>query len=243
MPRDSGSARSSGLIDREATSRRNRKRPASEEVDDDERLMREALREHMRENPEMELAVDWIREITEVVVQYLGDEENAFDDVHGGTLPAEKVIEARDEEVTYMVGRDIWTEKPVAECWEKTGKPPVSIRWVDTNKGDDQKRNYRSRMVVKEFKGKYKGLSAAELFSSMPPLEALKLLASLMVSKKVSKRNRPLKLAVIDISRAHMYGVAQRKVYVQLPEEDQEEASEVCRRNPRRWTAGRGFPH
>ena len=52
----------------------------------------------------------------------------------------------------------------------------------------------------------------------MPPLEALKLLASLMVSKKMSKRNKPLKVAVFDISRAHMYGVAQRKVYVKLPE-------------------------
>ena len=104
-----------------------------------------------------------------------------------------------------------------------TGKAPIPLGWLDTNKGDDVKTNYRSRMVVKEFKGKYKGLTAAKLFSSMPPLEALKLLASMVVSKKMSKRNMPLKVAVFDISRAHMYGVAQRKVYVDLPEGDKEE--------------------
>ena len=24
----------------------------------------------------------------------------------------------------------------MAECWEKTGKIPVTVRWVDTNKGE-----------------------------------------------------------------------------------------------------------
>ena len=58
----------------------------------------------------------------------------------------------------------------------------------------------------------------------MPPLEALKILLSLMVTLKVSKRNRkPLKVRLIDISRAHFYGQAQREVFVTLPEGDQEE--------------------
>ena len=61
-------------------------------------------------------------------------------------------------------------------------------------------------------------------FSAMPPLESLKMLLSLMVTLKVSKRNRtPLKLRLIDISRAHFYGEAQREIYVTLPEGDQEE--------------------
>ena len=57
-----------------------------------------------------------------------------------------------------------------------------------------------------------------ESFSAMPPLEALKVLCSLLVSKKVSKSGQPLKLRLIDISRAHFYGQARRRVFCNLPE-------------------------
>ena len=91
-------------------------------ADDDERLMRKALRDHMEENPDMELTVEWIREVTDFVVQQLSEEfEEAWDDVHGGILPADKVVEARREEVNYMVKeRKIWSEVSIDECWQKT---------------------------------------------------------------------------------------------------------------------------
>ena len=41
------------------------------------------------------------------------------------------------EEVTCMQGRKLWDLKPFGECWEKLGKPLVSMRWVDTEKGGD----------------------------------------------------------------------------------------------------------
>ena len=45
-----------------------------------------------------------------------------------------------------------------------------------------------------------------------------------MVTLRTSKRNRkPLKLRLLDISRAHFYGHAQREIFVTLPEGDQEE--------------------
>ena len=34
-----------------------------------------------------------------------------------------------------MKERNIWEEKSVSECSAKTGKAPVSVRWVDTSKG------------------------------------------------------------------------------------------------------------
>ena len=150
-----------------------------------------------------------------------GQEEMFWDDVNGGWLKSDKVRETRQIELDYVHKHNIYTKVPLAECQKNQGSP-IPLGWVDTNKGDDEHENYGSRMAVREFKGKYKGLTAAELFSSMPPLEALKLQASLMVSRKYSKRGRRLKIAVFDISRDHMYGVAQRKVYVQLPEGDQE---------------------
>ena len=36
------------------------------------------------------------------------------------------------------------------EAPAKTGKAPITVRWVDTNKGDDDDTNYRSRLVAME---------------------------------------------------------------------------------------------
>ena len=58
--------------------------------------------------------------------------EIGWDDVNGGELKEEDTRKARSEEVGYMEGRKIWSVKPVGDCWEKLGKAPVSIRWVDT---------------------------------------------------------------------------------------------------------------
>ena len=79
--------------------------------------------------------------------------QEAWDDVHGGGLPVEKVVAARGEEVGFMEDRGIWTLRPVAECWQKTGKAPVSVRWVDTNKGTSELVEVRSRLVARDFKG------------------------------------------------------------------------------------------
>ena len=108
-------------------------------------------------------------------------------------------------------------------CWEATGRAPLRTRWVDTNKGDELRAKYRSRLVAMEIKRAKKPseqMSASELFSSTPPLEAVKLLCSLMVTLGRSPRGLPLKLGFWDVSRAHLYGEAQRDLFVRLPEED-----------------------
>ena len=50
------------------------------------------------------------------------DECRAWDDVNGGELGVRHVKAARREEVCYLKKREIWVEKPVEECWQKTGK-------------------------------------------------------------------------------------------------------------------------
>ena len=64
------------------------------------------------------------------------------------------------------------------------------------------------------------------LLSNMPPLEAAKILCSLLASKRTSRSGKLLKLALYDISRAHFFGESQRAVYVSLPEGD--EADNMC---------------
>eukprot|EP00971_Amphidinium_carterae_P143628 2845759-Amphidinium_carterae.1 len=63
-------------------------------------------------------------------------------------------------------------------------------------------------------------LKESELFSTMPPLEAIKTLCSLCMSLGVFPKGKQLKLALWDICRAHLYGDAQRDLYVDLPPED-----------------------
>ena len=63
------------------------------------------------------------------------DEAHAWDDVTGEELNGAMVKAARKEEIELMKKRPIWGLAPIEECWETTNKAPVSVRWVDTNKG------------------------------------------------------------------------------------------------------------
>ena len=69
----------------------------------------------------------------------------AWDDVKGETLDPKKVAEARREEVEYMIMKGVWKEVSVDECRNKTGKEPVTVRWVDTEKGSGSETSTRSR--------------------------------------------------------------------------------------------------
>ena len=46
----------------------------------------------------------------------------------------------------------VYVKVPIQQCWDRTGKNPIGVRWVDINKGDDRNPKYRSRLVAKEFK-------------------------------------------------------------------------------------------
>eukprot|EP00972_Heterocapsa_arctica_P091397 13485126-Heterocapsa_arctica.AAC.1 len=70
--------------------------------------------------------------------------ERYWDDVNGGELRLELVRKARGDELIEVDNREVYTKVPLAQCWEETGKAPISRRWIDTNKGDDASPEYRS---------------------------------------------------------------------------------------------------
>ena len=150
------------------------------------------------------------------------DYKEYWDDVNGGFLIPRLVREARSLELDWIKKEQVFEYRSRTEAEEK-GIKPIPLIWVDTNKGDKNTPFVRSRICVREFK---KGRNAVEsleleqLFSAMPPLEALKLLCSLKVSMKTSRKGNPLKLAHFDISRAHIMPKARRELYVELPDED-----------------------
>ena len=115
------------------------------------------------------------------------------------------VKRARSEKLAWVHKSDLYDVVPRSECFEETGRKPVDLKRVDTNKGDQNAPLYRSRLVLRDLKVRKKEsekISLKDLFSCTPPLEAWKTMLSLMVSLKTSKRGKPLKMAVFDISRA-----------------------------------------
>ena len=93
----------------------------------------------------------------------------AWDDVSGKALDPEKVREARKEELGYFHRYEVYEKVPTRECWERTGKAPIGVRWIDINKGDAENPAYRSRLVATEIKRDQR----EDLFAATPPLEAL----------------------------------------------------------------------
>ena len=147
--------------------------------------------------------------------------EMFWDDVNGGWLPPAEVRKARDLELDYLRRQAVYEKRPISECYEVTGKKPIGTRWLDTDKGDPRKPNFRSRLVVREIKAAKAPedqLPQSLLFSSTPPLEAMRLLCSLWSSQQVSRNGQRLKLGLWDISRAHFYGTPKRTIYIELPE-------------------------
>ena len=149
--------------------------------------------------------------------------EPVIDANTGAQLDAKKVAEARASELAWVKKQGVYEKVEESVCWDETGRPPITLKWVDRNKGDDVRENYRSRLVVREVKSQGQAALIPDyaLFSSMPPLEGLKILCSLLTTLKRSKSGKKLTLKLTDISRAHFYGKAERRVFVTLPEGDE----------------------
>ena len=91
------------------------------------------------------------------------------------------VREARATELAFFHSKRVWIKVPQGEARRQTGRPPVSVRWVDVNKGDDLTPNYRSRLVARQLKAR--DTSGQSFFAPAPPLEALRTVLSMAMSR------------------------------------------------------------
>ena len=94
------------------------------------------------------------------------------------TLDPKKVAEARASELEWVKRQGAYKKISEDTCYAETGRHPITLKRIDRNKGDSVHENYQSRQVVPEVKSKGDAAMLPEysLFSSMPPLEALKLM-------------------------------------------------------------------
>ena len=135
------------------------------------------------------------------------------DDRTGKALDPTKVRAAREEGLKEL-DRRVWVEADVKECWDKKGRAPIGVRWVDVDKGFDV---YRSRLVAKDFRPRSRVNDKEGLFAATPPLEFVK-----MVTRWAARNNnggRRRNVMFVDISKAHLYAPVQEEEYVDLPPE------------------------
>ena len=97
----------------------------------------------------------------------------AWDDVNVKNRDAEDVKKARKLELEYFEKLGVYTRVPKSHQL-RTGGKIIGTRWVDVDKGDETERNYRSRLVGKE----YNTYADDYLYAATPPLQALRLVIS-----------------------------------------------------------------
>ena len=148
------------------------------------------------------------------------------DSVTGQLLPEPLVRAARKLELEYFESKQVWEKVPRSEALARTGKRPISVRWIDVNKGDDDDPKLRSRLVAREIRKP----GEDPIFAPTPPLESLRTILSLAatdfkdVPSKVRDPKSPdrIQVSFIDISRAYFCASTDpdEPTYVELPPED-----------------------
>ena len=145
------------------------------------------------------------------------------DDITGQVLRDELVHEAMVKELKYFDEKEVWTMRPKDECRRKTGKAPITVRWVIVNKGDDEQPNYRARLVARQIR--HQGVES--IFAPTPPLEAVRTVISAAATnydhnapdcRDPSSEER-IQLSFIDIARAYFNAPTDpaHPTYVELP--------------------------
>ena len=153
------------------------------------------------------------------------EEWEAEDDVKDGPLDPHEVEIAREKEIKYLWDMEVYEYSTEAEATARTGRNPVGLKWIDTNKGSAETPRYRSCLVCTELR--HKGVEP--IFSATLPLETLRVLLTVACQEDVFPVEDPFLISTADVSRAHFYADAVRDVYVLLPDEDpNEKQSGVC---------------
>ena len=131
------------------------------------------------------------------------------------------MVEARKLEMAWFKKMGVYSQVSRSEVKAKGGRF-IPTRWVDTNKGDDNGPNYRSRLVDREVRID----SRLDLFAPPPPLEAMKFQISVCARGQNRSQNRRLRMMTIDVRRACFYAPAQCEVCIEIPVEDREAGDE-----------------
>ena len=157
-----------------------------------------------------------------------------FDDLTKQPLREDLVREAISKELDYFDQKDVWVLVPMEEAKRTTGRPPITVRWVHVNKGDDDVPNLRARLVAREMRG----AGEEAIFAPTPPLEGLRTVLSLAATQlptspvqcRDPKSEMRIQVSLIDISRAYFNAKVSEKdpTFVMLPPEHPKHGQGLC---------------
>ena len=161
------------------------------------------------------------------------------DDLTGTPLDSVLVEAAIVKELSYFEEKEVWKLVPISEARRITGKDPITVRWVHTNKGDDITPNLRARLVAREMKN----AGDEAIFAPTPPLETLRTVLSLATTRLPGQEppctdpesEQRIQISLVDISRAYFNAkIDQSKPedqsFVDLPPEHPEAGKGLCGR-------------
>ena len=158
------------------------------------------------------------------------NEEIFTDAVTGQRLRGDLVRAARREELAYFAAKNVWQKVSRTYAKEVSGRNPITVKWIDINKGDDANPVYRSRLVAREVRMPWE----ASIFAPTPPLESLRSVLSLAATDLPGRRAhvrdgrspRRTQIFIIDIKRAYFNAIisGEHPTFVELPKEDADRA-------------------
>ena len=152
------------------------------------------------------------------------------DDLTGQVLRDDLVLQARMKELELFHAKGVWIKVPRDRARAVTGRNPITGRWVDVNKGDEIEPKYRSRLVARQLKALDR--SGASYFAPAPPLEALRTILSMAMTR--CGKHQPIwdplspkrtQLSFVDVARAYFNAKVDREAspcFVELPPEDKD---------------------
>ncbi len=141
--------------------------------------------------------------------EYSQFSNETVDSTTGEILDPAKVKAGCDEELGFMSHMHVWDKVTREQAQSDPDGKIVGTRWVFVKKGD----KVRCRLVAQEFAGSDK---REDLYAGTPPLSATRYLLSDSVSR--GRKNKLVKLMVVDVKRAFLHGYCTRSVYIELPE-------------------------
>ena len=154
-------------------------------------------------------------------------EGDPSDSESGKLLNNTRVEKARTEEISVV--RELCV-------WEVVDRPHDEVvfgtRWVDINKGDEDKPCYRSQLVGQEYKRQAKW----SFFTATSPLEDSRILLICATIEELLNDvgqtvawTEAAVLMLTDLRRAHFYSATRRRVHMELPAEACTDESKVGR--------------
>ena len=141
-----------------------------------------------------------------------------WDEHSGERLDPKLVAKAEKDELDRFQKMGVYSYIRREEALADADGTFVKVKWVRINKGTREKPKLRCRLVAQELA---LGQREDELFAGTPPLSAVK-----MAIHHAAQAGRGRKLMSLDVKCAFLYGVARRKIYIELPTGDPRHGSE-----------------